>query len=132
MPRLALRPGLLAALLPLVALPACEDDHDDDGTPSGATCPQDSTLTWENFGQAFMDTYCNRCHGSSVKGADRQGAPSDHNFDTRELVQEMIDHIDETSAAGPKITNTAMPIGAPTPTDEERRKLGEWLACDAP
>lgn len=33
---------------------------------------------------------------------------------------------------GPDNRNTAMPIGAPTPTEDERTRLGEWLACGAP
>ena len=126
-PRLA-PTALVAAAL---ALAACEHSHG--GTPTGATCPTDSTLTWDNFGSAFMDTYCNACHRTGLKGAERQGAPSDHNFETVELVRMWLDHLDETVAAGPDAINTAMPIGdGPTPTDEERRQLGEWLACGAP
>ncbi|MEZ4450905.1 MAG: cytochrome c [Nannocystaceae bacterium] len=122
---------LTFAALGLAGL-ACEDEDEDPGPPTGSTCPSDSTLTWDNFGEAFMTQYCTRCHSSSLHGADRQGAPSDHNFNTVELVREEIEHTDESAAAGPDATNTSMPIGAPTPTDEERRQLGEWLACGAP
>jgi hypothetical protein len=40
------------------------------------------------------------------------------------------DHIDETSAAGPAATNTSMPPTGTKPTEEERRNLGIWLACE--
>ena len=79
-----------------------------------------------------MDSYCTRCHSTTLTGSSRQGAPNDHNFDSVELVREEIEHTDEQAAAGPDAVNTGMPIGGPTPTEDERRKLGEWLACGAP
>jgi cytochrome c5 len=125
---------LTLALLVLagVAGVACEDEDEDPGPPTGSTCPEGSTLTWDTFGKEFMTSYCTRCHSTSLHGADRQGAPSDHNFNSAELVREELDHTDESAAAGPDAINTSMPIGAPTPTEDERRKLGEWLACGAP
>lgn len=127
------RPFLpLLALVLGLGLAACEHEHEEDGPPSGATCPENSTLTWDTFGKNFMETYCTRCHATSVTGSARQGAPNDHNFESAELVRMQIEHIDETSAAGPSAVNTAMPIGAPTPTEAERKQLGEWLACGAP
>lgn len=126
------RPFLpLLALVLGLGLAACEHEEED-GPPSGATCPENSTLTWDTFGKSFMETYCTRCHATSVTGSARQGAPNDHNFESAELVRMQIEHIDETSAAGPSAVNTAMPIGAPTPTEAERKQLGEWLACGAP
>lgn len=116
-----------------VLLPACEHGHGHgEGTPSGAVCPEDSTLTWESFGQAFMATHCTRCHDSSLFGAARNGAPSDHNFDTAAAVREQLEHIDQQAAAGPDAVNTEMPLGDPAPTEDERRQLGEWIACGAP
>ena len=44
----------------------------------------------------------------------------------------MSDHIDETTAAGPAATNTGMPPDKPSPTLEERKQLGEWIACGLP
>jgi cytochrome c5 len=119
---------------------ACGDshDHDDDhdesaevGDATGATCPQGSTLSYDNFGKEFFASYCLSCHSSALSGAAaRSGAPNDHNFDTLQGIQANIDHIDELTAAGPNATNTAMPPGG-GPTLEERTKLGEWLACGA-
>jgi uncharacterized membrane protein len=80
-----------------------------------------------------MDRYCTRCHSTSLSGSARQGAPSDHNFDTLDAVHETeLEHIDEQAAAGPKAVNTAMPPSDPKPTEAERRSLGEWIACGAP
>lgn len=120
--------ALLAAVL---GLAACES-HEHAGPPSGATCPENSTLTWDTFGKGFMESYCTRCHSTALAGSARQGAPSDHNYESAELVRMQLDHIDETAAAGPASVNTAMPIGSPTPTEAERKQLGEWLACGAP
>jgi uncharacterized membrane protein len=124
------RPCRLLALW--LALPIACDAGDDEGTPSGALCPDDSTLTWDSFGQQFFADYCTRCHSSELTGAQRQGAPNDHNFDTVQAVRAEIDHTDAEAAAGPDAVNTSMPIGGPTPTEAERMKLGEWLACGAP
>lgn len=124
-------PLFLAFCLPLL-LGACDGGEEEEGTPSGAVCPEGSTLTWDSFADQFFQSYCRRCHSTELTGSARNGAPSDHNFDSAELVREELDHTDEQAAAGPDAVNTLMPIGAPTPTEEERKKLGEWLACGAP
>jgi uncharacterized membrane protein len=121
------------ALFALTSVAACgsDDDHDHDGAgegeATGATCPSGSTLTYANFGQPFMAKYCTRCH--STNATDRHGAPSDHNFDSEALILAMREHIDEHAAAGPNATNRLMPPDGDAPTDDERKKLGEWLAC---
>ncbi|MCY1060758.1 cytochrome c [Nannocystis sp. SCPEA4] len=120
----------LALLASVVITAACQEEEE--GTPSGAMCPEDSTLTWDSFGKDFMANYCTRCHAVAVKGSARQGAPNDHNFESGPLVRLELDHIDKAAAAGPDAINTSMPPSAPMPTEEERRKLGEWVACGAP
>lgn len=115
--------------------PACDDDDHDglvEGTPTESVCPTTQTLTYANFGQAFFDNYCQRCHASTVMGAARMNAPADHVFDEVADIRVLTAHIDELAAAGPAAVNTAMPPNGAAPTEAERRQLGEWLACGAP
>ena len=124
---------LLPLCLAMAAAPlACEDDHPHEGGPTESVCPTTQTLTYDNFGQAFFDGYCQRCHASTVTGAARMQAPADHVFDTVADIRVLATHIDDHAAAGPAGVNTEMPPNAPTPTEAERRQLGEWLACGAP
>jgi cytochrome c5 len=136
--------GLGLACL-LTAIIACNDDgdadhdhgeHDHDamvGPDTGAVCPDDSTLTYDNFGADFMTKYCNSCHAESVKGAARMEAPADHNFDTRAEIELLAKHIDEYAGSGPDNTNTHMPpAGSPAPSKDDRAKLSEWIACGVP
>jgi uncharacterized membrane protein len=107
-------------------------ESDEEGKPTGATCPTDSSLTYESFGSAFMETYCLGCHSKTVTGADRKDAPADHNFDTVNEVRGFAEHIDEHAGAGPDATNTLMPPDDPSPSLEQRMQLSTWLACGAP
>jgi uncharacterized membrane protein len=93
------------------------------GDATGSTCPENSTLTYADFGQAFVQNNCVSCHGAE--------GPESPALTTLEQVQANIDDIDRAAAAGPNATNTFMPEGISVSTDE-RRKLGEWLACGAP
>lgn len=121
----------LALLLFATALLGCSGSSGR-GPPTGAVCPTDSALTYHNFAKPFMEKYCNECHSRSLRGEDRQGAPSFHDFDTLNGIRVVWDHVDMTSASGPNATNDSMPPESPTPTLEERKQLGEWLACDMP
>jgi uncharacterized membrane protein len=124
------------ALLASTVAASCGGEDDDHGHPpsggkaSGAACPSGNTLTYDSFGRNFMSTYCTRCHSTMLTGAMRQGAPTDHNFDGFPGIFVMADHIDEQAAAGPTSVNTLMPPSDPKPSEDERRKLGEWLACE--
>jgi hypothetical protein len=129
---------------------ACNDDHDDDhaedggddhddaheesapvGPASGATCPDDAgMLTYEDFGQPFMEAYCTRCHSSELSGDARNSAPAGHDFDTLEGILLVGDHVDQLAAVGPESSNMVMPPTNPKPTLEEREMLGQWLACE--
>lgn len=90
------------------------------GDPTGATCPSNSTLTYENFGKAFFAKNCLECHAN-------KNAPS---FNTQEEIQADTDRIDRAAASGPDATNTYMPEDGDV-SDADRTKLGEWLACGA-
>jgi uncharacterized membrane protein len=113
-----------------LALAACGGGDDDTVKPTGATCPAGSTLTYENFGQPFMEAYCLHCHSADVPLADRMGAPRDVNFDTLEEILLHAADIDRLAAAGPDSVNTYMPKSGDQPSEDERRQLGEWLACE--
>ena len=113
------------------------------GALTGATCPDRSTLTYETFGRNFMESYCTRCHSSTLSGEERRGAPLYHDFDTLEGARSTPDHIDEQAGFGPNAENLFMPPercpstkGGPLdkkcdmPTAEERRNLAMWIACE--
>jgi hypothetical protein len=93
------------------------------GDSTGSTCPKDSTLTYASFGQAFIQDHCLACHNA--------GGPESPTLSTLAQVQAHISDVDRAAAAGPNGVNTYMPDGSSVPEDE-RRKLGEWLACGAP
>ncbi len=102
------------------------------GPPTETTCPPASSLTYANFGQAFMTSYCTRCHSTTLTGSARKGAPLYHDFDTQLGVQSVANHVDEAAASGPAAMNDQMPPDGAKPTLEERQKLAEWIACGAP
>lgn len=132
------RPFMLCAAMVLGAmvLGSCVEEESVLGDPTGSTCPPDSTLTYETFGKSFAELYCLDCHSETVSGDERNGAPSDHNFDTLDLMLDVgAEHLDRTAASGPNSENDGMPPrtdDGPKPTDAERRLLGEWLACGMP
>lgn len=105
------------------ALAACApaDAYEDASCPEGGT-----TLTYENFGQAFIDRECQYCHASWVE--DRKGAPMEYTFDDHASVLHFADHIYDRSAA----SNRSMPPGPDDPSQDERDDLAEWIACGAP
>ena len=120
-----MRGGRLLALVVLALVAGCisETTEQLDDEP----CPEESELTYENFGGAFFDSHCQRCHASAAE--DRNGAPSSFTFDT---VDEVRDHRERifARAAG---ANTSMPPGPDDdPPEAEREMLAEWLACGAP
>jgi hypothetical protein len=89
-------------------------------------CPNDSVLTWENFGQPFMRNWCTSCHADAVAEEGRAGAPLSINFDDLDGVR---DHAARIWARGGDQNNTMPPAGVPP--ELERAQLGEWLACGA-
>jgi uncharacterized membrane protein len=124
---------LVAMAFLLVACGQGNEALGSSGQATGSACPDDSELTYANFAAGFMQRYCTRCHSASLSNSARNGAPNDHDFDTLEALRRThAGHIDEQAAAGPDGVNTAMPPSAPTPGIDERKKLGEWLACGMP
>lgn len=111
----------------LLTLVGCEG-----GEPTNTTCPSGSTLTYTNFGQTFMGTYCLRCHNEALTGDARHDAPSDVNFNTLAGILKEKTDIDSQAGAGATVTNTEMPPDGDKPSVDDRKKLAEWLACGAP
>lgn len=98
--------------------------------PTKSTCPETSTLTYDNFGKAFFESYCTGCHSSALAEGDRHDAPLGFDFDTYAGIMQFAVDIDSIAAAGPNASNAKMPIDDPKPSLDERTKLGEWLACE--
>ncbi len=113
-----------ALLLCLVA--SCADPS------TGAQCPSTNPPTYASFGRAFFASYCTGCHSAGAR--DRHGAPAGIDFDDEAHVRYYAHAIDSEAAAGPDAINTDMPdMGGPVhapPTLQERRMLGEFLACE--
>jgi uncharacterized membrane protein len=98
---------------------------------TGSTCPTTDPPTYATFGQQFFTDYCLGCHSQTA--TNRHGAPGDQNYDTEDQIRALADDIDSQAASGPDATNTDMPdLSGPVhnpPSVEERKLLGEYLAC---
>lgn len=119
----------MRALAAALVLAACGEPQ---GVDTGSTCPPTDPPSYATFGQAFFTAYCNNCHSQTLAGDARNGAPVTIDFDTRSLVRMSTSNIDKQAAFGPDARNTLMPPDDADafPTDEERRLLGEYIACE--
>lgn len=138
-PRSPLVPSIVVALALASCGPGTPDTDGgvipDDAFATHTLCPDDSTLTYETFGQPFFETYCLLCHSTENEGAiERNGAPDDVNFNSIELVRPLARRIDFMAAIGPGREARLMPPRPDDlrPSDDERRMLAEWLSCGAP
>lgn len=104
----------------------------DGGASTSAACPTSNAPTYGSFGEEFFTTYCTGCH--SANSANRNGAPSNVNFDTEAEIKAQAKDIDSEAASGPHATNTDMPeLDGPVksaPTTAQRVLLGQFLACE--
>jgi uncharacterized membrane protein len=102
--------GLVVAFIP-----ACLGGASSTGiTQAEITC--DTSLTYANFGQAFMQTNCGDCHSG-------KHSP---NLSTQSGVKSSSSKILDAA-----VYSTSMPQGTDL-TNEERTMLGQWLSCGAP
>jgi uncharacterized membrane protein len=104
--------------LSFAALAACTGN---DVEPSCVT----SYLTYDNFGEPFMTSWCRGCHSDQVAAPMRQRAPLGVDFDTLDEVR-----VQSISIAITTVTDRTMPP-AGGPSDEERAMLDQWLRCGA-
>ncbi len=110
-------PLAVALMIPLsMTSLACGGD-DDDG---GANC-DDSTLTYANFAESFMNDYCTGCHAPD---ATVRQAPD---LNTYASVSASSDRVNARAGNG-----TTMPPFDPRPSAQERADLAEWISCGAP
>jgi uncharacterized membrane protein len=97
-----------------IALGACNGASSTGIAP--VSCPTDSTLTYANFGSAFISDNCLSCHTSKEKPA----------LATEAQIQANAAHILQQA-----VYTDAMPQDNDV-TIAERELLGEWIACGAP
>lgn len=131
----SLREHVLAAVVLAAALAGCGVDPvagDGHRSDSDVIVPIDSDtcatsyLTYENFGDPFVTSWCRGCHSSEVPVGMRQKAPDDVNFDDVGDVRTWGARI-ATKVAGPE--PSMPPAGGPS--TDERALLAEWIACGA-
>lgn len=83
---------------------------------STLSCPPESTLTYEDFGQTMIADNCLSCHAG--KASPR--------LDSVEQIR-----ANKTAIMRAAVGSTSMPDNGDMVL-EERQLLGEWLACGAP
>lgn len=71
--------------------------------------------------QTILVKYCTECHASTLKGAARQGASPDDNYDTYEGAK------NDAAAENDSIQNRTMPESAPFPTTQEKADFQAWV-----
>ena len=129
--------GLVAAMgcvSPIASETVASEVYDPEpvaGLSSGALCPSESLLSYDNFGRAFMHAYCSSCHSTAFAGSARR-APPDKNFDDPAAIRVHLRLIDQQAGAGPSAVHAVMPPEPPQPSLPARQQLSTWLACGAP
>jgi len=91
-------------------------------TTTGAECPDAGTaVSYANFGQAFLASYCVSCHGGdhAERGIDLSSESG-----VAAYAQSVVAVAGEGSSMPPG--------GAAAPSSAERAQLVEWLSCGAP
>jgi len=91
------------------------------------SCPDDSFLTYGNFGAPLFAEFCTGCHSSQIPADMRQDAPPGVDFETLDGIRDHAELIYLLAADG---YSMMPPAGGPA--EEARLLLGEWLACGAP
>lgn len=126
-----------ALLILLAGLMACGDKDDTSTSGSDDTSTTDDTgglevsdtgicadapvVTWENFGNGFVNERCQSCHAST--SLTRYGAPESVTFDTKE----------ETLALQDRVLDRVLDQQTMPPeggiTDDDLGLLELWLVC---
>lgn len=92
--------------------------------------------TYQTFGEDFFEGYCTRCHAqardlvsdcTSEPERCRNNAPLGYDWDDPEAIRA---HLAEIRLLGGVLNE--MPVTAPFPSCEERRRLVQWIDEGAP
>jgi hypothetical protein len=89
-------------------------------------CLRDPPLTYDNFGEGFVEQFCAGCHSSLTPEVHRNGAPAGVDFDHYGAVLSWAERI-EARVLEPEPARAMPPGGGPT--EEERERLSEWVRC---
>lgn len=108
---------LVAAMAFTLGLAACGG-----GADLGA-CPNDPVR--QNAGAALISSRCAICHNSNFSGAQRQAAPADVNYDTKDAI------LAAASSGFSSIQSGSMPRGSARLSTEETESVRIFLACGA-
>ncbi len=87
-------------------------------------CLRTPPLSYETFGQGFLEKNCTGCHSSLLPEAQRNDAPLGVDFDSYAGVVQWADRIADRAVDA----SSTMPPGG-GPTEEDRAMLSEWLSC---
>jgi mono/diheme cytochrome c family protein len=112
-----MKTAALMLVMSLSALAACTWED-----MSSYPCPDaGTTLTYENFGQAFFAEWCVMCHGGPNGYSSRA-------FTDIDTIRAQAADIFRNAAED----NQTMPPGPNGPPKAQRAELAEWLSCGAP
>jgi uncharacterized membrane protein len=86
-----------------------------------------SELTYKNFGEPYIVTWCRGCHSSSLPVDMRQNSPAMVNFDDLDQVRIFADRIRARAVASDLKSATMPPAGGPS--EQESALFARWLQC---
>jgi hypothetical protein len=107
-------------MVTMLAVASCGRSDD-----TGNLCVHDPPLTYDNYGRAYLDQYCNGCHSSLLPEDHRRNAPMGADFDTYEGVLTWGERL---VIRGTGEEPTMPPGGGPSP--DEVSVFKEWLECE--
>ena len=116
--------ALLACTSPDKSLATCDQgwrDPELSDTADSELISAQVTLTWDNYGEAFFQTWCQSCHSRTTP--QRLGAPVNMSFDLLSDVEFWRDSIMDSV-----VLSQRMPKGGGI-SDAELSKLEQFLLC---
>lgn len=124
---------VIAVCISILAVGCGSDDSKDDAADTGTSATTDTgpvdpicvdapLVTWDSWGEGFMGANCDTCHAATT--LDRQGAPAEVTFDTRE---ETLAHADRILARSTGDAPTMPPSGGIS--EDDRYLLEVWFNC---